>query len=618
MNEVLEKNLALLKKHQPEVYYKLDRHIKGEYKPLDTSVEKIFLARQDDLVINIMVRCGQKNYVLCDHDDPISEAYAWIDKYIDASNRADIVFGMGMAFHLEVLLTSFPNKKVVIVEPNMNLFYQIVCIRNLETVIKKAEILVDERVDIILGRINSLFWNTEEGGIQVEPFEVYAELFPDTWDELRSRFIRHAESFTVDIATRRHFGELWVHNNIKNLNQMIGSSNADGLIGKFKDVPGILVSAGPSLQKNVHLLKGLEDKCVIMAAGTAVRILEDFGIVPHFMVGIDAGENEGKIHANVKNKDIYFIYSNQVSTLSVSSYGGPKFVMNYTVDVYTARFFEYSNIKSGYFLSGPSVANTCFDILFKMGCNPIIMMGQDLAFTSGSMYAGEAPGTVVGDSDDPKSNEYLLVKDIYGRDVYTTKAFLAMRNWFEGYFERIGGQTEIINATEGGINISHADNKTLEDALKRCNLHSCGISDRIGKLYSENIFTESILSKINEYKTYVNKEIEKLERISNRQLGLVDGLRKDIYHPSKNSSRFVKVVDSISDLTNKVIESPIYPSLLKNLIEIDFFLIKSEVDRANKVLTKYEDIKNVYINAILTQNQKLTDSLNKIKKFLEH
>jgi len=107
-----------------------------------------------------------------------------------------------------------------------------------------------------------------------------------------------------------------VHNNIKNV-----------LVGKFKGIPGILVSAGPSLEKNIHLLKGLEDKCVIMAAGTAVRIMEDFGLAPHFMVGIDAGAKEGEIHSNVKNKDIYFIYSNQVSTYSVDGYKGPKFVM---------------------------------------------------------------------------------------------------------------------------------------------------------------------------------------------------------------------------------------------------------------------------------------------------
>jgi len=156
---------------------------------------------------------------------------------------------------------------------------------------------------MLLERINSLFWDTEKGGIQVQ-------MFPEMWDKLRDSFIKLANNFTVDIATRRKFGELWVHNNIKNLNKICEASNAGVLVGKFKGIPGILVSAGPSLEKNIHLLKGLEDKCVIMAAGTAVRIMEDFGLAPHFMVGIDAGAKEGEIHSNVKNKDIYFIYPN--------------------------------------------------------------------------------------------------------------------------------------------------------------------------------------------------------------------------------------------------------------------------------------------------------------------
>jgi len=307
VNEVLAKNLSLLKEYQPETYLKLDRYIKGEYVPKDNSVEKILLARQDDLIINILVKCSDKDFLLCDHENPINEAYAWIDKYIDPSNKADIVFGMGLAFHLEVLLTSFPNKKVIVIEPNINLFYQIACIRNLEPVIKKAEIIVDEDLDVILERINSLFWDTEKGGIQVQPLEVYGEMFPEMWDKLRDSFIKLANNFTVDIATRRKFGELWVHNNIKNLNKICEASNAGVLVGKFKGIPGILVSAGPSLEKNIHLLKGLEDKCVIMAAGTAVRIMEDFGLAPHFMVGIDAGAKEGEIHSNVK-KQRYIFY----------------------------------------------------------------------------------------------------------------------------------------------------------------------------------------------------------------------------------------------------------------------------------------------------------------------
>jgi len=65
---------------------------------------------------------------------------------------------------------------------------------------------------------------------------------------------------------------------------------------------------------------------VIMAAGTAVRIMEDFGLAPHFMVGIDAGAKKGNTFQRKKQRYI-FIYSNQVSTYSVDGYKGPKFVM---------------------------------------------------------------------------------------------------------------------------------------------------------------------------------------------------------------------------------------------------------------------------------------------------
>lgn len=615
MSEVLERNLSLLKEYQPDTYNKLDRYIKGEYAPKDNSVERILLARQDELVINIMARCFKKDYLLCDHEDPINEAYAWIDKYIDPSNKADIVFGMGMAFHLEVLLTSFPNKKVIIVEPNMDLFYQIVSIRNLEPIIKKAEIIVDEDLDVILDRINSLFWDTEKGGIQVQPFEVYGEMFPHMWDELRDSFIKLANNFTVDIATRRGFGELWVHNNIKNLNKIYEASDAGILIDKFKGIPGILVSAGPSLEKNIHHLKGLEDKCVIMAAGTAVRIMESFGLSPHFMVGIDAGDKEGDIHKNVKNKDTYFIYSNQVSTYSVKGYTGPKFVMNYPVDMYTAGFFEYANIKTDFFLSGPSVANTCFDILFKMGCDPIIIIGQDMAFTFGSMYAGQAPGTIINNTEDIQKRGYILTKDIYGNEVYTTRPFLAIRNWFEGYFEKVGEKTTIINATEGGLNISYARNETLEAALEKCKLSDAGVKNNIKLLHEEGRFSASIASKVQDYRADVQREIRRLEQLSIRQIETVDYLRRDVYHPSKNRSRFVKAVNSINEMSDRVLESPIYHSLLKNLVEIDFYLIKAEVERTVKTLTKYEDIKSVYINAILSQNEKLNSSLEKLKEF---
>ncbi|WP_010243147.1 motility associated factor glycosyltransferase family protein [Acetivibrio cellulolyticus] len=615
MNEVFEKNVRLLAKYQPQLYKKLDSFIKGNYAPKNKSVERILLANQEDLIINILVRSGGKDYVLCDHEDPISEAYAWIDRYVDPANKIDIVFGIGMAFHLEVLITSFCNKRILIIEPNFELFYQILCVRNLDFLIENTEILVDEDFDTILNKISTFFWDTREGGIQLQPFEVYAELFPQLWDDLKNRFIKMAQSFTVDIATKRKFGELWVHNNIKNLNSIKEASNADELSGKFKGVPGILVSAGPSLKKNAHLLKELGQKCVIMAAGTAVTILQDFGVTPHFMMGIDAAEGEGKMHEKVLNKDIYFLYSNQVSTYSIENYEGPKFLMNYPMDLYTYEFFKFARIKSDFFFSGPSVANTCFDMLYKMGCNPIILIGQDLAYTDGSNYANEENGTVSKMIDENKSG-YVLLKDIYGKDVYTIPTYLAIKNWFEGYFEKVSDKVEIINATEGGLNIEFVRNDTLSNVIEKNEFKSRDIEGYIKQIFEKGKFNDKVHENVQAYLKYVEVEIDKLEMLSKEQLELVKLIENDICDPKKNKREYERVVTSINELSKKVIDSPIYPSLLKNLIEIEFFLIKAEVDRATRVLAEYKDIKAVFVNAIIEQNRILDESLTKIKGFM--
>jgi len=45
-----------------------------------------------------------------------------------------------------------------------------------------------------------------------------------------------------------------------------------------------------------------------------------------------------------------------------------------------------------------------------MGCDPIIIIGQDMAFTYGSMYAGEVPGTVVDGAGEAKRRDMFLQK----------------------------------------------------------------------------------------------------------------------------------------------------------------------------------------------------------------
>lgn len=616
MSEILNRNIKLLEKYQPFTFKKVDEYLKKQYKPLNNNLDRIIVAQQDEIILNLLLIADNKEFLICDHEDPISEAYSWIDKFIDPSNKAEIVFGMGFGYHIEVLHTSFKNKKILIIEPNIELFLQIIKIRNLETIIKNCIMFVDEEINSILKSIYSLYWDTNAGGIQCQPLGVYEELFPDTWGELRDKFIKQGQSVQVDIATRKGSGEIWIQNYINNLSDISKASNTAGLIDKFRGKPGILVSAGPSLLKNIELIKDMKDKCVIIAAGTAVNILEKNGIIPHFMVGIDAWESEAEVHKKVKSQDIYFIYSNQVATGSLKSYTGPKFLMNYTADLYTNEFFEYSGIKSDFFISGPSVANTCFDILLKLGCNPIILTGQDLAYSGGSKYAGEVSESTINSATEGLKDRYILTKDIYDNDIFTSLGFIAMKNFFEGYFERVKDKVEIINATEGGLNLENARNDTLQNVIDKYDFKPFEIENMIKEVHESHSFQKNIDEKLQEYRNSIVLEIEKLENYSDEQLKLVDLLKRDFYHPAKNKKAFEKNVTRIIEFSDIVMESKIFNSVLRNLLEIDFYLIKVELERATKQLTSYNEVKEFYIRAIISQNEILLEKLNKIRGYL--
>lgn len=606
MNEVLQKNLKLLERHQPSVYKKLGLYINNRYVPQNNTIEKIVVAKQDDIIINVLVKIGGEDFILCDHEDPISEAYRWIDKYIDPTNKADIVFGTGFGYHLEVLLTGFKNKKVIIVEPDINLFYHIISIRNLELIIKKSEIFLDEPIQSVLERINLLLWDTEQGGIQCEPFEVYGFMFEGLWDELRSKFIKQAENFNVDFSTKRVFGELWTANSLANSLKIKEASNFQGLIGKFAGVPGVLVSAGPSLRKNINLLKEIKNNAVIMAAGSAIRILEEYDITPHFMVGIDASEAEAELHRKVRSKDIYFIYTNQIATGSVESYEGPKFLMNYPVDNFTSEFLKFSNIKSEYVLSGPSVANSCGDLLFKMGCNPIILVGQDLALT----------GKAVNDNESVDSN-LVLEKDVFGQPIYTNIVFLSMRNWFESYFDKIKDRVQLYNATEGGLNIENVKNSRLDELIPLIRSTESDIEGLIANIHSQSRFSHDVDNKLKEFKKRLITEMNKFERLFDEQEGIVDSIAKDIYHPSKNKNLFNKMAKRVSEITDMLMESAYYNILLRNLVDIDFYLIKLEVDRATKEYTDFDKLKQIFTTAMKRQIILVKDKTKNIRSYVK-
>ncbi|MEJ2081120.1 MAG: DUF115 domain-containing protein, partial [Acidobacteriota bacterium] len=142
----------------------------------------------------------------------------------------------------------------------------------------------------------------------------------------------------------------------------------------------------------------------------------------------------------------------------------------------------------GILRTGGSVANIAFDLAIRMGADPVILIGQDLAYTDG---LGNAPGTYADrwaqkipsgwfeKSDDQierlaerwpycaylRGKGRVSVPGIDGRPVWTDRVLFGFLTWFEEAIRELGGKPRIIDATEGGALIAGTEVKTLANTL---------------------------------------------------------------------------------------------------------------------------------------------------------
>jgi hypothetical protein len=616
-NEVLEKNKKSLKQSHKRVYNKILEYEKGHYCPLNASVEKILLARNEELVVNMLIKIDGRDYTLIESDNPVEESYKWIEEYIKPSSGIDVIFGIGFGFHLEIMAKSFPNKKLVIIEPNMDLFYQIISVRNLTAVFDCSELYVDEDLNTSISNIKRLYWDTEKTELQCTPLIIYMKMFKTIWDELREKFLKSVQNFIVDVNTRRIHGEDWVENYITNLKKIKEASDASVLFKSFSGIPGILVSAGPSLEKHMKYIKKLKGKALIAAAGTAVNILERNGIIPHIMCGVDSGEVEASIHKKVKSNDIYMCYSNQISQGSLESYKGPKFLIDYSFDTYTKGFYKMAQICTQSFYSGPSVANTLFDIMYKAGCNPIILAGQDLSFKDEKVYAEKEHDYVIDINDRNKNKMYVEDYDVKGNTTYTKPDFVVMRNWFEEYFQHLLGKVKVINCAEEGLNIKYCDNMSFESLMEKYDFEDVDLPDILAKAFIKGKYDDKTDIKRKDYESFCINEIETILINAEKQNRYLTEIKKGLLKKTLDEKRFLYLNEEISQINEKLFASPVYDLILKHIIEIEIFIKKGEFERKIKNIEDQYIIFNYYKDYINSQNEFLKNRLSKVLDYLK-
>lgn len=483
-----EKNLKVLSKY----YDKFDELIEKGRKELKPDFE-IIEETADDGGRILRIRQNGKMYYLNGKRNSKESALLWRDALGELQQNTPIIMmGTGNPSYLKELAEQTENKITIIVyEPSLQIFLKFLEMADLERWMEKHLIIfwVNGLEEMGLQKLQPVIKKTliYEMLVYVKYFILpnYEILFEkEAVDFMRICRDAAAEE-AVQYNTNIIFSKVMVKNLLSNARYLCKGYKTTQLINLVpKDVPGILVAAGPSLNKNIKDLKEAQGKSFIIAVDTAVKPLLREGIVPHMIAMIDGMKPLSLFEAEGV-KEIPLLTSLSAASEVLDYHTGMKIFYNQGYQ-FADRIFQKSGQMVGGVATGGSVATSVFSFMYMIGITTIILVGQDLAFTNNRSHADGTFQEVMEECD---TSNYIMVEGNCEDKVPAPYSFQIFIKWYEQYIEGCtehkknrGEQFRVINATEGGAKIKGTEIMTLKDAIHKVCTKEADIAKRIKDL----------------------------------------------------------------------------------------------------------------------------------------
>ena len=538
---------------------------------------------------------------------PIDEVKVWVDELkINSKTPVVCLFGLGTGLFAEAVLRKLSDEApLLIYEPNRNIIdYSLK--KDDDSELDEAERKISDRIKRILGdkrvtltiesenkasfryKLDEVLNYMEFPGLIIARHNNYDKAFPESC----LTFIREISDYHRKVITNRNTMELFkesiVLNSIKNL-RLYKNVNISDEIEKIlpKEIPAIIVSAGPSLDKNIDLLKQLKGHCLIFAVDTAVRYLLKKDIIPDLTITIDS-KKPASYFSDEQSHFIPCVFDVTANPEIMNKHKGRIFLFNNS-NFYLGRLFESMGKNLPMIPNGGSVATAAFALLYVFRQKKIILIGQDLASANGATHAGG-----VNDNSGYMQSE---VEGYYGGTVMTRSDWLGYLKWFEKSVEAIKEDKidiRVINATEGGAKIHGAEQMSLQEVIDDCrdsegNLPTYVFEDELKKLdYCFNEDDNRELLK--KHKESIGK-LKEIENKAEEALRICKQLLKGIEEGAVSASYIDKEKKKITKIIDWCSKTIVFPL-------INDYLITGVIDEITRLRFAEGDIKTTEMNGI--------------------
>lgn len=497
--------------------------------------------------------------------DPEREATQVATAALKEGHALVLGFGLGFGYHVPPILEAEKTSSFILYEPDLDLFVAALGIVNL------SDYLADPKLQIVTD-LNRMFFSTPYGdqlmpAISEAALPGYRGTFAEEYGEFVERIrdiVRNSDILVSTVLTR---DGVWYDYMVKNFSRYCDLPSIGRLKDKFTNVPAVIVAAGPSLDKNYKLLKKAKGKALILSVGTAIGKFAKLDIAPDITLVLESNDIMYQFK-DARNMDqgYFALTPNSFDKLFDLPFKGKFcFTGHHEENVFV---MDQLNKKDSVIAAGGSVATAAFSVAALAGCDPIIMIGQDLAFGEGGRFHAENTGCA---KDNPfnkikdkskavtekelKEMSMLKVEGYYGGEVLTQANLRNYLLWFERnipILQQVG--REVINSTQGGAKIHGALQLSFEDAVEKYMQSEYPIMDILDEAavldpVDRNITGEKfrgLIRKAKQLQSMVTKELDLVEQTFN--------LLKKIAPDEKKTSKKVSEINRLEKKIKRAVE----------------------------------------------------------------
>lgn len=467
MNDIpalLEQNLRTLEKSQPKLAARLRQYMDE----LPALREPVFLETPAGRWVEGLT------------EKPFFEKKSLLEKRSKAAPSAVyLVFGTGCAPYLFHVLRSLPREalSVVVIEPSLDLllltlsqtsvFQALPQGARISFIVDKDRIFIDE----------AFAWNVGPIGIfPVSKAETIAHEGENDWDSMTDIKNTLRKEIIYRLTMLGNSPEdtlLGLRHATLNTPRILRSPRIADLMENYGGKPFVCVAAGPSLEKNVHLLKDIQDKCVIVACDTVLFHLLEKGIIPHVVTTIErpyvtyAAWVPRVLEKHREKCEQILLLSQSVSyPLIAGRWPGPNIVVG-KMDVPVDSWFTGAVLGEQLLYSGLSVAHVALSLAIACEAPSVALIGQDLAFgEDGVSHASETvPDTALAVEQERRRGG-VTVPGALGGMVDTSTIWLTFIQIFERMIINYP-ETPVFDCTEGGALIEGTNVTPLADFIEK-------------------------------------------------------------------------------------------------------------------------------------------------------